>query len=144
MKKTMNNKLKIKIIIDILMLITYIYLMINHKFNLLSHEITGLFIIGICAVHLRLNKQFIKAMLNKTIKDKKTITLNACLFITMTLTIISGILISQELFLFEVFQDSRTLNFIHSLAAKLTFILILVHLFQCKRRLITGIKKLVK
>lgn len=126
-----KNKLKIfKIILDIAIFILTIILTNLDITGNLFHEIIGITIGILLIIHISLNIKYIKAMLknfkkvNKESKIKFIITMIT--FILYTLTIILGILISSELFRFNL-PNKFTLIIFHVIISRLTVIFMMMH-----------------
>jgi len=103
---TMSNKTVIKIMIDIVMTILFIVLIDAFGTGLVFHEIAGLSVFVLFAVHTILNWSWVKNVtqslinLSKTTsaKLKKKYLLNLLLFIGINIITITGILISKVIF----------------------------------------------
>lgn len=99
----MNPKTKKKILIDIVMTAIFLFLMNLSLTGVLLHEWLGVGIVGLFIAHLAINAQWIKNVTMKFFqpigaKAKAMYILNVLLALSMALTLISGVLISQYLF----------------------------------------------
>ena len=99
----MNPKTKIKVVIDIAMSALFLILMNLAWTGLMLHEILGLGIVALFAIHLLLNRQWISSVASRfrDITNQKTrfmFVLNILLGLSMLAAVASGILISQSLF----------------------------------------------
>ncbi|MEA4832327.1 hypothetical protein SDC9_135013 [bioreactor metagenome] len=95
-----------KLILDAVMTVLYIILMFDFGTGALFHEVAGISIGILFALHIALNYQRIKSMLLSALKGKKaglkqTVLLWSDIILTtgMLTTIFTGILIAKELFL---------------------------------------------
>ncbi|MHB8072256.1 DUF4405 domain-containing protein [Desulfosporosinus fructosivorans] len=95
----MKNKTPIKIILDIIMTIMFLFLLDAPGTGLIFHEIAGLSILAFITIHILLNWSWVKTItknLRKTkLKPKLMYGLNAALFLGISIITITGILISQ-------------------------------------------------
>lgn len=91
---------KVKILVDILMIVIFILLMCNQITGVLSHEILGAVVIVLFIIHQTLNinfyKNLFKGKYNK-IRIAYTV-IDILLLIMMIIMIISTLMISQYLF----------------------------------------------
>lgn len=93
-------KKNLKIIIDILMLISLIILMCEHNIKPSIHEIVGIIIFLLFFIHNVVNYKWYKLIFSGKINKKMIprIILNLLIFIFLILTMVSGIMISGYLF----------------------------------------------
>jgi len=102
--------MKKKLIIDSVMAIVMLMLINKFLTGLLAHEILGLLILVLFAVHLMLNRKWISGISGRVIREysklngktKAMYFLNILLFLLMSLSVITGILVSEELFDFTI------------------------------------------
>lgn len=124
-----------KIVLDILMAVTFVLLMNPRVLNGLPfHEIAGL-IIGVAILtHIGLNYRWVINTIKKIFdpklpkKTRLSFLLNTLLLISMAAVIITGILISRVVFPSLAIQESRSLHGIHGLAADATLALVGLHI----------------
>lgn len=149
----------LKILLDILLAITFVLLMNPRVFNGLPfHEIAGL-VIGIAfLIHIGLNYRWVinttKNIFNTKLpkKSRFNFLLNILLLISVASIIISGILISKVVFPSLVIQGGRSIHSIHSFFADATIALVGIHIgvhwqwvmIICKRAFKSGEGKLRK
>ena len=126
----MKNK---KIILDIIMFIIMFLLMKLLFTGIVLHEILGLVIFGLFIIHKLMNftwiKNITKGLFNRNKingKIKFRYYIDWLLFIDVLIIIITGIIISQVLFL-NWFVYNAIWSDIHHLAAAIGFILIVLH-----------------
>lgn len=118
----MNPKTKKKVVIDIAMTILYLLLMNLALTGVLLHEVAGIGIIGLFAAHLMINRQWIGNVASRLtdkigFKAKAMFVLNALLLGAMIVTIVSGVLISEQLFPFISASFASNLGLLLSLHA---------------------------
>lgn len=118
-----------KIIVDILLLIL---MLIEYSKVYLSpeiHEIIGICLIILVAIHLLLNRKYIKAIPKGKYNAKRSLELivNIGFFIAFILTCVFGILSNQKILVFMNI-GSLTTVYLHKILAYLTLILLGIHL----------------
>ena len=89
-----------KIIVDILMFIAVVLEFSKLYLSPLVHELLGICIFILMIVHLSFNKKYIKNIFKKKKSASELIMfiINICVFASIMISIISGILISEVLF----------------------------------------------
>lgn len=126
------KKLNLKIIIDIVMTIIFLLLMWLDGTGVLWHELLGLYVGLMFIIHLVLNRDWIKAVTLRFSKAKRKIkgmyVLNVLLLIDILAIVISGVLISQILFLDWFSVDLLLWSTIHHIASYFGLVLIAVHI----------------
>lgn len=122
-------KKNLKIIIDILMLISLIILMCEHNIISSIHEIVGIIIFLLFIIHNLLNYKWYKLIFSGKINKKMIprIVLNLLILIFLILTMLSGIMISGYLFK-NLFRNPMLGRSLHMVSSIWLFILISVHL----------------
>lgn len=124
-----------KIVLDLMMAITFVLLM-NPKVldGLPFHEIAGL-VIGLAILtHIGLNFRWVINITKKIFdpklpnKTRFSYLLNILLLISMATVIITGILISRVVFPNLAVQGGRSIRGIHSLSADATLVLVGLHI----------------
>jgi len=129
----MNRKLISKIVLDIVMTITFIMLMDAFGTGLLFHEIAGLSIMGLFILHLVLNWSWVKGITQKLfspqlkISAKLKYVLNMSLFLCCSMIIITGVMISEVLFPSSI-TKSEGLYIIHKWTSYFCLGLFSVHI----------------
>lgn len=125
--------MKKKIILDIIMFIIMILLMNLLFTGILLHEILGIVVFILFFIHKGLNFKWIKNITNNIFKDnnynkmiKWRYFINVLLLIDIIFIIISGIIISQVLFV-NIFTATTTWSNLHHFASALGLLLIIVH-----------------
>ena len=128
------KKTAIKIILDIIMTILFIALMDTAITGLNLHESIGLGICGAFLVHKLLNLDWIKRIMNKLHskkagnKMKIMLAVDMLLLAGITLIVVSGIFISEVVFVQFDLQSALPWKDIHIVSSYGTMILIAVHL----------------
>ena len=91
---------KVKIIVDVLMLIVFITLMCNQLTGIFTHEILGVSVIVLFIIHQILNINFYKNLFKgKYNKLRVGLTIiNILLIIMMIIMIVSTLMVSEYLF----------------------------------------------
>lgn len=91
---------KVKIIVDVLMLIVFIALMCNQLTGIFTHEILGVSVIVLFIIHQILNRNFYKSVFKgKYNKLRVGLTIiNILLIIMMIIMIVSALMVSEYLF----------------------------------------------
>lgn len=118
-----------KIIVDILLLIL---MLIEYSKVYLPgeiHEIIGILLIILVAIHLILNKKYLKAIKKRkyNIKQKSLLIINISLFILFFITTVFGILSSQYI-LTPLNIGNLSIISLHKILAYLTLIILGMHL----------------
>jgi len=147
----MNPKTKKKVVIDIAMTILYLLLMNLALTGVLMHEVAGIGIIGLFAAHLMINRQWIGSVAshfteNIGFKAKAMFVLNALLLGTMSITIVSGVLISEQLFPFISASFASSLSVLlslHAVFSWLTLGILIAHTLVHWRWIASLIRRLV-
>lgn len=140
---------KIKYIVDAIMLVIMICLMELDITGMLWHEILGLTVIGIFAVHKFLNFNWIKSI-SKNIfkgkvngKNKFMYILDWTLFILTIITGITGVCISKEIFTSIAFSNIKLLTLVHNISAYVLIAGISIHIGLHLKNILISIKRLV-
>ena len=118
-----------KIIVDILL---FILMLLEFQRTYLPpeiHEIIGICLIILVIIHLLLNRKYIKAIPKGKYNAKISLTLiiNVGFFITFTLTVMFGILSSQDILTFFNIKNMTTI-YLHKIFGNLSLILLGMHL----------------
>lgn len=128
------KKVAIKIVLDIVMTVLFIALMNTAITGLNLHEIIGLGLCGGFLAHKLLNLDWIKRMIRK-LRDKSAgnklkvmLFVDALLLAGMTLIVVSGIFISEVVFIQFNLLSTLPWKEIHLISSYGTLILIAVHL----------------
>lgn len=143
----MKSKTIIKIILDVVMAGLFIALMFAYQTGLVFHEIIGLSIVSLFALHLILNGKWIvsstKKMCSGTLSRKPLINylIDAGLFIGIVVLTVTGFLISVVLFPTETYNP--VLKTLHTLAAYVTSGLLALHLLVHIKYLKAVFKKFI-
>lgn len=144
----MNKKNIIKITLDSIMIIVLVLLYNKSAVNIQFHEIAGLIILGIFAIHLLLNYKWIigitKKIASKNIPTKTKIgyAIDILLLICFLAIGVSGIIISKVVFHFA--EGGMYGKTIHYFCSAISLILVGIHL-GLHRRFITGMmNKIIK
>ncbi|MCX7615693.1 MAG: DUF4405 domain-containing protein [Clostridiales bacterium] len=145
----MKNKNWVKIALDVFMAIFLALLYNTHAISISFHELGGLFICFLFLIHQVLNLDWIssvtKRLFKKTIPFKTRVqyVLDCLLFITYTLILISGVMISKTIFA-GFFVSSPIWKTVHYTSAAFALIFTGIHV-GLHWSFITGmLKKLVR
>ena len=128
----MNPKLKKKLIIDIILAVTLLVVMVPALSGVFLHEWIGVVIAAGLMVHLVLNRKWITGVSKKffgpmTLELRLSYLMNGMLGLTMGLTLVSGVLISQYLFTALNAADLALWTIIHAVASRATLGITIVH-----------------
>lgn len=142
--------MKKKIILDIIMSAIIVLLMKTIFTGMLFHELLGLFVFILFLLHKFLNFNWIKGVTQKIFTDKITkktkvmFGIDVLLFVLVTFTVVSGILISQNIF--KIFQTKNLLFWStwHHFSAYSAFVLISIHIGMHWQSVINMTKKIFK
>lgn len=128
--------IKKKILVDLLMIILLLLITNTSITGVLIHEILGIIISIVFIIHLYLNWKSIKIILRKlsTNELNKVIKINliidSLLFILFLVIIISGILISKNLFSFMNINYNINVYYIHLYGTYIALGLLLFHIIK--------------
>ena len=130
-----------KITVDILMGLAIILEFIS--LPILIHEIIGVGLIFLIIFHIKLNKNYFKAIPKGKYNLKRTIDLiiHIGLLISLSITIISGILSSLKSFK-SLKIGNHKMSHIHKSSSILSLIFLVLHLLTTRKKLLREIKKL--
>ena len=130
-----------KITVDILMGIAIILEFIS--LPILIHEIVGIGLIFLIILHINFNKNYFKAIPKGKYTLKRTINLfiNIGLLISLTVTIISGILSSQKS-MKNLTIGKYKIKHIHKSSSIFSLIFLGLHLLTARKKLLRELKKL--
>lgn len=124
----------VKMVVDITMTVIFILLMDIAATGIFFHELLGLIIAGVFIYHLILNRKWIKGitirLFDKAIKLKTKVMywLDVIIAVSMGLTTISGILISQVILKQLASDNTQFWYNIHASSSYISLILISVHI----------------
>lgn len=144
----MNKKLILKIAIDIVMTLLFLLLLFPFTTGLAFHEIAGLAILGIFAIHFTLNFKWVVGITRKFFHpDTPAFTrgkyiLNLAILLNALLVIGTGVLISVELFPNIPRGDTALLAAVHKISSYTCGGMLLVHLALHKNYLVGAFKKI--
>ena len=129
----MKNNFFKKILFDIVLTAIWIVLMIYSLTGAYWHEFIGIGIWVLFAIHVLINGKWISSTTKKLFKNGLTINLlkyifGILLFVFVSFTVISGILISTEILVELQATDLRLWVVLHHWAAYLSLIIIAVHI----------------
>jgi hypothetical protein len=130
-----------KITVDILMGIAIILEFLS--LPILIHEIVGIVLLFLIILHIQSNKNYFKAIFKGKYTLKRTIDLivNIGLLISLSITIISGILSSQKS-LKSLKIGNHEITHIHKSFSIFSLIFLGLHLLTTRKKLLREIKKL--
>lgn len=128
----MKKKSIVKVILDIIMIVLFIALMSVHDTGIVFHEIMGIFIFFLFALHLVLNGKWVihvsKSLFYNKIKSKTfwMLILNLGLLMGIIIITVTGIMISKVLFPYDDHEQSITM--IHKWSSYVTAVMMAAHL----------------
>lgn len=131
MKRLISKRLFCKLTLDLVMLIVLTLLYNKHSISLTFHEVAGLAFLGVMAIHLALNTNWILQTTRRCFgRGASTRTrirwiVNALLLVSFAAIGLSGILISRVLF---SFGGGGTWKTVHYFASACALILMGIHL----------------
>ena len=130
-----------KLTVDILMGIAIILEFIS--LPILIHEIVGIGLLFLIILHIKLNKNYFKAIPKGkyTLKRAIGLIINIGLLISLGITIISGICSSQKS-LKNLTIANRKVSHIHKSSSIVSLIFLVLHLMTSHKKLLREIKKL--
>lgn len=143
----MKAKTILKMFIDLSMFIIYLQLTFSYEANTLFHEIAGIAIGILFAIHVVLNIKPVLGMVRRLQKGKlpatATIQLvgDVLLVPAMIVTLVSGVLVAKDLF---VGPGEYWIVPVHDIAAYTGLALMAVHLLLHARYLFEASRKLIK
>lgn len=129
-----------KITVDILMVIAIILEFLS--LPLLIHELIGIGLVFLIALHLKFNKRYFKAINKGKYNLKRTIELivNIGLMISLLITIISGIF-SNISSLKDLRIGNRKISHLHKQSSVFSLIFLVLHLIFTRKKLARELKK---
>lgn len=127
-----NSKTKAKIAIDVVMSVLFLLLMNTGITGILLHEALAVVILGLFIAHLAINRKWLvniarRIKAPKSAKLKGIFALNAAIGLAAATTIVSGILISQYLFVPLASGNTALWYGIHDVSAWVTLGLLMAH-----------------
>lgn len=130
-------KLKFKLLIDIFMLLGFVFLLDTEITGIFLHEVLGLMILAIFIIHKYLNIKWITSITRKLFKNPNFLNSklfvmyisNVILFLLAFSVIISGILISQYLFTNLSISTPLPLAKLHNNASYVLLVFVSLHIF---------------
>ena len=140
--------MKKKILIDCLMIILLLLITNTSITGVLIHELLGVLITIVFMVHLYLNWKSIKIIVKKflnndlSIEIKTNLIIDLFLFILFIIIIISGILISKNLFTFMNINYNINIYYIHLYGTYIAIIILLLHIIKHIKIINIYIKKI--
>ena len=129
-----------KITVDVLMVIAIILEFLS--LPILIHEIIGIGLVFLIALHLKFNKRYFKAITKGKYNIKRTIELivNIGLMISLLITIISGIFSSISS-LKDLRIGTRKISHLHKPSSVFSLIFLVLHLIVTRKKLARELKK---
>ena len=121
---------KIKIVIDILMYLIFVILMGHHITENLIHEILGTILFILFIVHHILNYRYYKTIFKGKYNFKRVFLLiiDLLLLISMIGMMISGVIISSDVFTFLNIPTTIFGRQLHMVSTSLAFVIMSIHL----------------
>ena len=122
-----------KIYLDVAIFVLFILVMSFHFLPRILHEILGVAMAAVVFVHLVLNRHWIFSLVrgNRTSRKNFSILINFLLLVSFLVTLVTGIFISNYVFIDFVSLELRrnvTIHLLHHSVSYLMMILIGVHL----------------
>ena len=144
----MNTKTVFKIFLDIIMTIFFVLLMNLHVTGLVFHEIAGIAVFIFIIIHLILNFSWLKSITTNLFLKKNEINtktklmyaLNIGLFVSITIIVVTGIMIST--YLFPSTSSSPFVTVIHKGASFVALGLIGIHVALHLKYLVAAFKNI--
>ncbi|AMD16649.1 hypothetical protein TL18_00500 [Methanobrevibacter sp. YE315] len=132
----MNKKITVDVLMGIAIILEFLSLPI------LIHEIVGIGLLFLIILHLKFNKNYFKAIPKGKYNLKRTIDLivNMGLLISLSITIISGILSSQKS-LKSLKIGNHKVSHIHKSSSIFSLIFLGLHLLTTRKKLLREMKK---
>lgn len=143
----MKSTLVVKILLDISMLALYLFLTYGLEISPLFHEAAGVGIGVIYGLHLFLNRKWIACVFKGKIKGTKNImnvVFDSALFLGMILIIVTGILISNILFVNNLPIEYGLICDIHNIASYVCLGVMGLHVVMHLKYLFLSIKNILK
>lgn len=130
MKKKNNNKNKVKMIVDILMLILMVVEYSRIITGSLIHEILGISLFILFIIHNYLNIWFYRTLFKEKYNAKRIVStiVNLSFLLCMLLTIILGIPISEKVFSSLNLNGNMTMRKLHTIFGYWSLVLLGIHL----------------
>lgn len=131
----MNKKITVDILMGAAIILEFLSLPI------LIHEIVGIGLLFLIILHIKFNKNYFKAITKGKYNLKRTIDLivNIGLLISLSITIISGILSSQKS---GLKIGNHKISHVHKSSSIISLIFLGLHLLTTRKKLLREIKKL--
>ncbi|PRR82146.1 DUF4405 domain-containing protein [Clostridium vincentii] len=140
-----TNKKVFKIFLDIIMTILFVLLMNLHVTGLVFHEIAGIAVFVFISIHLILNFSWLKGITANLLKKNELNTkrklmyaLNIGLFVSITIIVVTGIMISM--YLFPSTSSTPFIKSIHKGASFMALGLIGIHVALHLKYLVAAFK----
>jgi hypothetical protein len=132
---SMNKKITVDILMGGAIILEFLSLPI------LIHEIVGIGLLFLIALHIKFNKNYFKAIFKGKYTLKRTIDLiiNMGLLVSLAATIISGILSSQKS---GLKIGNHKISHVHKSSSIFSLIFLGLHLITTRKKLFREIKKL--
>lgn len=121
-----------KFLLDILLFPIFV-LLTTGAGTVLFHEILGLATLFLVGYHLVCNKEFIKLAIARRLKGKETksrLRIDVLIGLCFVVTMVTGIMISKQLFEIQTPFTRRSVRTIHENSAYLMAFLIFIHVLQ--------------
>lgn len=124
-------KQKVKVFVDIIMYLLFIYLMSYHAGNgLWLHGVAGTTVFVLFIVHHGLNLQWYRGIRKGTYTMVRGLYMvfNCLLFLDMVVMAVSSLMMAGRIFAFMPFYANYTVQMLHLLSASWGFVLMAFHL----------------
>ena len=126
----MNPKRAVKLIVDFAMLVLMLLALAYHLTGNLGHEITGVLLGALFVLHNLLNWRWYGALLKGKYGLHRSLNsaVNLLLAADMTILMVTGVMVSLDLFAFLKIENDFSARQVHTLAAYSGLILMSIHL----------------
>jgi Domain of unknown function (DUF4405) len=140
----LNRNIAMRLVIDLTMTLLMVVAMAYHITGNTIHEVLGVFLFLLFAVHNMLNRRWYKAIAKGKYNIRRilSITVNLLFLMSMVTIMISSLPISSELFPFISVNNDMVWREIHVMTSYWAFILMAVHIGMSWRTIINAVGKL--
>ena len=128
--KVMDIKKKLRMTVDLAMVILLPILMGYSLVGDTAHEIIGIVMAALMATHITLNRKWFTAIFRGNYNLKRTVTtaVNLLLILCVIMSMVSGIMLSKHIFKFlNITVGASLMRSVHMLAAYWGFVLMSLH-----------------
>ena len=125
----MTRKSTLKLLVDVLLIVSLLLAIANKLTENRMHELIGITMLALLVIHNALNLKWYGTIMKSgyTTRRMFDLTVNTLMIITTTTLIVSSIVISKSVFSFHGIETDLTLRQIHTTAAYWLLVLMSVH-----------------